>query len=219
MAERIGVPYVATPHGLYDPHVVARHRTPRRAWWLLAERRYLQRAAAVHLFFRDEPRAFPFRARLIVAPNGVTPPTDLRWDGGSSGKVVWLGRFDVQHKGLDLLIEAIGRIPASRRPEVRLIGHDWFDQRTAVERRVVDCGLARWISVEQPVFGEEKWKILSTARAFVYPSRWEAFGLAVAEAVSIGVPTIVTPFPLGRFLAHEGAVVEVPAAAARSPRR
>ena len=56
-------------------------------------------------------------------------------------------------------------------------------------------------------------EVLSTARAFIYPSRWEAFGLAVAEAVSIGVPTIVTPFPLGRFLANEGAVVEVPAAA------
>ena len=62
-------------------------------------------------------------------------------------------------------------------------------------------------------FGEEEWKVLSTARAFLAVTV-EAFGLAVAEAVSIGVPTIVTPFPLGRFLANEGAVTaEVPAAA------
>jgi glycosyltransferase involved in cell wall biosynthesis len=209
LARRRAVPYIAVPHGLYDPHIVARHRALRRAWWMLAERRYLQRAAAVHLFFRDEPRAYPFRSRLIVAPNGMSPPPDVRWDGGSSGQVVWLGRFDVQHKGLDLLIEAIECVSASRRPQVRLIGHDWFNQKAVLRRRILERGLESWIEIEEPVVGDEKWKVLSTARAFVYPSRWEAFGLAAAEAVSIGVPTIVTPFPLGRFLASQGAAFEV----------
>ena len=144
IARRIAVPYIATPHGLYDPHIVARHRVLRRGWWMLAEGRYVERAAAVHLFFRDEPHAFPFPARLIVAPNGLTPPQNLRWDGGSSGRVVWLGRFDVQHKGLDLLIEAIESRPCVTRPEVRLIGHDWFSQNALLAGASSNADLPSW---------------------------------------------------------------------------
>jgi glycosyltransferase involved in cell wall biosynthesis len=47
----------------------------------------------------------------------------------------------------------------------------------------------------------------------VYPSRWEGFGNSVAEAVSIGVPTLVTPYPLGRHLASlGGAIIAEPTA-------
>ena len=33
-------------------------------------------------------------------------------------------------------------------------------------------------------------------------SRWDACPNAVLEAVALGVPTLVTPYPLGRFLAR-----------------
>ncbi len=200
------VPYIITPHGLYDPHIAARQRRARQVWWRVAERGHVQRAAAIHWFFRDEARFFDISTREIVAPNGLAPH-DVRWDGGSSGSIVWIGRFDPQHKGLDLLIDAVGCLPTHERPSIRLFGYDWLGKRRSVERLIDERGLRAWIRVDGPVTGDRKWQTLATARGFIYPSRWEAFGLSVLEALSVGVPTLVTAFPLGRFASERGAAV------------
>jgi len=207
-ARAAGVPYVLTPHGGYHPQVVARNRLAKRAWLRLFECGLIREARAVHVFFEDERagiEALGYRGPLIVTPNPVEVPPGRHWDGGSGGYLLWLGRYDVHGKGLDLLLRALALLPESERPELRL--HGSGAGRRETERLRADAGLERFVSVGDPVHGDAKWDLLERAAGFVYPSRFEAFGLAPAEAVAIGVPTLVTPYPLGRFLAARGAAV------------
>ncbi len=49
-----------------------------------------------------------------------------------------------------------------------------------------------------PVYGEEKFKLLASAAAFVLPTRNENWGICVAEAMASGLPVICTrgaPWP------------------------
>ena len=205
VARSVGVPYVLTPHGRYDPHIYARHRRRRMVSWWALERPMVERAVAVHMFFEDEPTIVPADVPTVIAPNGIDPPQSVTWDGGSNGSLMWLGRFDPEHKGLDLLIESIHSLPPESRPTIDLYGHDWLGGRELVVRQIHRRGVEGWVHTRDPILGPDKWKALSATKGFVYPSRWEAFGLAVAEAASIGVPSVVTSFPLGRFLAQQGA--------------
>jgi glycosyltransferase involved in cell wall biosynthesis len=208
-ARRLGVPYVLEPRGAYDPHIVNRRRLLKQLWWKAWEGDLVAHARAIHLFFEDEHAhldALGYRGRTIVAPNGVERPKGLAWDGGSDGNVLWLGRFDVEHKGIDLLVRAMQLIPSGKRPRLRLHGPDsQHRDKLKVRQLVRALGLEPWVSVEAPIHGPEKFELLSRALGFVYPSRWEGFGNSVAEAVSLGVPTVVTPYPLGRRLASQGA--------------
>jgi glycosyltransferase involved in cell wall biosynthesis len=210
-ARRIGVPYVLEPRGAYDPHIVNRKRVLKRIWWKAWEGELVAHARAIHLFFDDERAhldALGYRGPTVVAPNGVERPGGLAWDGGSGGYVLWLGRFDAEHKGIDTLVEAMRLIPPGERPRLRLHGPDsQYRDKARIRRMVSTLGLDPWISVQAPVHGDAKFELLSRAIGFVYPSRWEAFGNSVAEAVSLGVPTVVTPYPLGRHLASRGAAV------------
>ena len=43
-----------------------------------------------------------------------------------------------------------------------------------------------------PVYGDEKFKLLASADAFVLPTRNENWGIAVAEAMASGLPVICT---------------------------
>jgi glycosyltransferase involved in cell wall biosynthesis len=212
IARRAGIPYVVAPRGAYDPRIRRRHRLAKDVWWLAAERRLLARSLAVHLFF-DSERAhlerLGYHGRVIVAPNGIDIPSDIRWDGGSDRTVLWLGRFDPEHKGIDLLLEATHQIPTQRRPRVLLCGPDWRGKKQAVLDMVRRLSLEQWVSVADPVHGREKLQLMARAGAFVYPSRWEGFGNSLAEAASVGVPALVTPYPLGRFLASRGAAIMV----------
>jgi glycosyltransferase involved in cell wall biosynthesis len=210
VARRVGVPYVLEPRGAYDPHIVARRALLKRAWWIGWERPLVDRALAIHVFFDAEQphlRSLGYHGPEIVVPNGVPDSTAPGWDGGSGGYVLWLGRFDPEHKGLDLLVSAVGRLPPERRPFVRLHGPDRRGGKARVARLIEAQGLQPWIDVGDAAYGDAKRQLMIGAIGFVYPSRWEAFGNAPAQAAALGVPTLVTPYPLGRYLAAHGAAL------------
>jgi glycosyltransferase involved in cell wall biosynthesis len=207
VARRAGVPYVLAPRGAYDPHILRRKRFLKGAWWLGLERPLLRHARAVHVFFDSERahlRALKYPGQVIVAPNGVDPQDEARWDGGSGGYVLWIGRFDPEHKGLDLLLRAVAQLPRPARPSIRLHGPDWRGRKQAVRTMVDELQLRDSVTVAEPVYEDAKRDVLARASGFVYPSRWEGFGNSVAEAVSMAVPSLVTPYPLGRYLADRG---------------
>ena len=210
IARRRGVAYVVAPRGAYDPHIFLRRRLLKELWWRAFEYPMVKRALAVHLFFTDETadlERLGYHGPTLVAPNGVEPPPGMQWDGGTGGYLLWLGRFDPQHKGLDLLVRALAIVPTETRPTLRLVGPDWRDGRERITALVRDLHLGEWISVEPALYGDEKWSALRSATGFVYPSRWEGFGNSVAEAASLGVPVLVTPYPFGRLLHRRGGAV------------
>lgn len=209
-ARAMGVPYLLEPRGAYDPNIVTRRRALKRAWWITLERRLVSGARGIHVFFDLEYShlaALGYEGPVVVAPNGVATPEGVAWDGGSGGYVLWMGRFDLEHKGLDLLLEALGMIPPGQRPQLRLHGPDWRGQKKKVVEMVATLELEGSVTVGPPLRGAEKWRHLQCARGFVYPSRWEGFGISVAEAASVGVPPLVTPYPFGRYLATRGAAL------------
>jgi glycosyltransferase involved in cell wall biosynthesis len=210
IARRHGVAYVVAPRGAYDPHIFFRRQVLKKLWWRSFEYPMVKRARAVHLFFADQTadlERLGYHGPTLVAPNGVEPPPGMQWDGGTGGYLLWLGRFDPQHKGLDVLVRALATVPRETRPTLRLVGPDWRDGRERITALVGELHLEEWVSVEPALYGDEKWSALRSATGFVYPSRWEGFGNSVAEAASLGVPLLVTPYPFGRLLHRRGGAV------------
>jgi glycosyltransferase involved in cell wall biosynthesis len=210
IARRHGVAYIVAPRGAYDPQIFLRRRHVKKLWWRFFEGPMVKRACAVHIFFPEETadlEQLGYSGPTLIAPNGVEPPPGMQWDGGTGGYLLWLGRFDPQHKGLDLLVRALARVPRENRPSLRLVGPDWRDGRERVLALVGELDLGKWVSVEPPLYGDEKWAALRSATGFVYPSRWEGFGNSVAEAASVGLPLLVTPYPFGRLLHRRGGAV------------
>jgi glycosyltransferase involved in cell wall biosynthesis len=210
VARHMGVPYVLAPRGAYDPRIVGRRRLAKRIWWTAFERRLVRGATAIHVFFdsqREDLEALGYHGPVLVAPNGVRVPTDRRWDGGSGGYIVYLGRFDPEHKGIDLLLDAVAALPVEERPKLRLHGPDWQGGKAEVIARTQRLGLAEHVAVGEAVYGDAKWDLLARAVGLVYPSRWEGFGNSLAEAAALGVPSLATPYPLARFLEERGACI------------
>jgi glycosyltransferase involved in cell wall biosynthesis len=211
-AQIMKVPYVVVPHGAFYPQVFVRRHRPRKvAWWRLLERRYLERALAIHVFF--DPEAADLRTRgidrpMVVAPNGYVAPDGVSWHPSvDQPYVAWLGRYDIDHKGTDLLLRALATLEPQDRPRLRLKGVDWHGGRRILERLRVELGLEEHVSIGSPVYGEEKWELIAGSSGFVYPSRWDASPIAVVEAASIGVPTLTGPIHVGRFLEARGGAI------------
>lgn len=209
LASRRGIPYVITAHGVYHPRVWVRRRVRKRIYGLLAERRYVRDALAVHLFFEDEEAELPATSELVFAPNPVHMDPPVRWSGGG-GYVLWYGRYDIENKGLDVLLEAVAGIPPSSRPRLLLHGIDARGGRGRLEHVASRLGLQKHVSIRGPIYGRDKWRCLAECDGFVYPSRWDGCPTAVIEAALVGAPVLTGPFPLGRALAAAHAGMSVP---------
>lgn len=96
-------------------------------------------------------------------------------------------------KGLDVLIKAVSLITIEPRPNV-IINGPIRDQRYMQQLRnmVTNMGLARWVKFNQGVNYDDLPSLYQSATLFVLPTREDALGVVVLEALHCGLPVIAT---------------------------
>lgn len=191
---RRGIPYVIKPAGGLLPQVLQRGRIRKSLYsWLIEKPRFAMAAAIAIVTPREEQdvRAFVpgYRGLIRWMPNPVDADSlqGQRWQPDPAVKrLVFLGRFDVLHKGIDILVEIARGLPDV---EVHLYGteddntRDWFEQ--------IRQTLPANVHLHRPVFGAEKFQVLANASLYIQTARWEVFGISIAEAMYLGTPCAV----------------------------
>jgi glycosyltransferase involved in cell wall biosynthesis len=225
---RVGIPYVITPHGGLFSEAQQRGRLRKALFDAAIERHYLQHGALIHAVGESEAAAIRERLpgqSVVLVPNGLppdagTPPSrpDLlttRYPELRGRRVfMFVGRLDPWQKGLDLLIEAFGRVSTSSTALV-LVGPDDRAPRRSLSRLAGRLGGSARIVFAGPAFGEDRANLLAGARVFVHPSRWEGCSLSVLVAIATGKPCLLTRAadPLGQLESAHAAIVVEPTVA------
>ena len=191
------IPYVVTPNGGLAPRILARNRLKKAVYNQLIEKRRFRRAAcisAVTPYEEDEIRSFvpDFQGFIPCVPNSVSEPDQLEtgapWAPTNNvAKLVYLGRFEVEHKGIDILLELARELDGV---ELHLFGSE--DARTLPWLNRLKQHCSRNIFFHGPVFGREKSSVLAGASLYIQTSRWEAFGISIAEAMYLGLPCAIS---------------------------
>jgi len=204
VAHRSGTPIVWMPHGMLDPWSLRQSKWKKKlvlAWRL---RRELNNAAAF-AFTTDIERDLVEPLRLpglrIVEPLGLdfsefdSAPAAGSFrakfpQAGDRRIVLFLGRIHPK-KGLDLLIPAFAA--AANLDDLLVIAGPFADgYRPVVEAMVARHKLGDRCLLTGMLHGPERLAAMIDAAVFVLPSYQENFGLAVAEAVALGCPTIIS---------------------------
>jgi glycosyltransferase involved in cell wall biosynthesis len=195
-ALRAGKPLVMSPHGCLDPVRLAHSAWKKRLAGLF-DRRCLRQASAIHAtsdMERDWIERYLGKGPWIsVVPIGVELPAAApaaAKPAGRTRQVLYLGRLHPL-KGLELLIEAWGRVAADGHWRLVVAGPDEQGTCVKLEAQARSLGLTN-VVFPGPLYGEEKRRALAEADLFVLPSRTENFGIAVAEALAAGLPVITT---------------------------
>ncbi|MEE8409386.1 MAG: glycosyltransferase [Myxococcota bacterium] len=113
------------------------------------------------------------------ADTGIDPPY-----------IIGLGRLEPV-KGTDLLVDAFARLAKDTALDAtRLVIVGDGSQRAALERQARRLGVAERVSFLGEVERESTARLLRGAALFVLPSRSEAFGLSLLEAMQLGRPCV-----------------------------
>jgi glycosyltransferase involved in cell wall biosynthesis len=127
--------------------------------------------------------------RVRVAYPGLDPRFRATGDRAERGTPYVLGVATLEpRKNLGVLVEAFQLLRRSR-PELELVlagAPGWGEQPR------LDAAGVVWLGF---VDDEELARLYRGAAAFAFPSRFEGFGIPVAEAMACGVPTVVSMHP------------------------
>lgn len=195
-----GTPYLICPRGGMTRYAQRQKWLKKRLGNLLFFGRLVARSRAVHcLTEREAAESRGWGRPVLVEGNGVHPPDDDQLASPGDAKrrrIVFLGRLAVQIKGLDLLLDACARVRSEllrRQARVELCGPDDRGSARWLTARIARLGLEEVVTLAAPAWGSAKASLLGQADAFVHTSRSEGHPQAVLEALSFGLPCLVTP--------------------------
>ena len=227
---RLQLPYVIEPMGMFRP--IDRSFRKKRLWQRTFGRSFWRGAAKIIATSELEAQELAELGvpaeKVVLRYNGVEASLSDRLPSRSEFRyrhsislsepvLVLLSRL-IPRKGADLLIQAF----ASACPaEGRLViagpeGQPGY--RSHLEKYARELGVGSRVLFTGPLYDAEKKSVLAAADVFVLPSRYENFANVVAEAISCGVPVIISRFCGIRSLVdgRAGLVVDLEPAALSS---
>lgn len=205
LARQNHIPYVVSTIGQLTPWALAQSRLRKKVYTHFIERKNLNHAAAIHCTTIGEAQDvtnFGIQTPKLILPLGVSPqetlpnaPQQLHQTYNIPDDrliILFLSRLHYK-KRPDLLLEALSRLPSDLPPtHLILAGSGDPDYYRYLQTCVEKAGLTHQVTFTGFVTGHQKALLLQGADLFVLPSFSENFGIAVAEALLAGLPTIIT---------------------------
>ncbi len=190
------IPYVIVPHGELRDEAQQKKHLKKWAANLLLFNRFIDHAAALQCLSEKEILATHFGRKRFIGTNGVEIPETVKQGFREDcADFLYIGRYEWRPKGLDLLFDAIrikGSFLRENRCRFLLYGpsDDGFyaDVRSMVRER----GIEDLVKLNREILGNEKTAALLDADIFAQTSRHEGMPMGILEAMSYGLPCLVT---------------------------
>lgn len=127
------------------------------------------------------------QTKIFIITNGITP-MDLA--KRAKKHLLFIGRIEVNQKGLDLVLEAIATIKTKLRYPLMIAGSGEQKQLTLLSTLIAQYGLQKQVQIVGKITGKQKQRVFEEAAMIIVPSRFETFSLTCLEALASGVPLI-----------------------------
>ncbi|NMP22531.1 glycosyltransferase family 4 protein [Sulfobacillus harzensis] len=221
---QLAIPTVVTVHDLIPYRLASyRHNLKERRYFAHVERglRYADRLVAIsEATMADLRDVFPDLAdRTVVIPNGVHADFYGDLDVERAGsvarrfglrrrpRILYVGGYD-ERKNVPTLIRALAQVfERVKEGELVLVG---AKDNLAIRRQLAEEGIEGRAVVTPFVNRSELVALYHSADLFVYPSRYEGFGMPPAQALAVGVPVIAGDTPAVREVVGDYGVLVPP---------
>lgn len=195
VSKKYNNPVVISPRGTLSKWSFKNGSFMKRLMWFFLQKKNIENCFCFHATSElecKEIKLLGFRNPVAVIPNGI----DI-YKGKSKSLIIkkkkrllFLGRIH-KKKGLDILFNIWNKIKMTQNDwELKIVGPDdgYLKDLKLIKKKL---SLSDVIFSEKKE-GDEKWDEFLNADLFILPSHSENFGMAIAEALSVGLPVITT---------------------------
>ncbi len=199
---RVEIPTVLSPHGVYSPESLAHSKWVKRIFRRFFELPSLRKVDVICGLTEgeaDDVRAFGFEGRIEVIPNGVAKPLSgldrgsfRRRLGMDPGELLGLfvGRIDLYHKRIDEVARAVAGAPGWH---LAVVGPDYRGGQNQLQALVDKLDGGERVHIVGSLRGRELGEAYVGSDVFLLLSRFEGMSMSLLEAMSHGVPAVISP--------------------------
>lgn len=197
--KRLRIPFAQEPHGAFGKQAMMKSRL--KKWFANHSLfRVLIKGSDAFIFTNEGERkdAAYRKKKVYVVPNGVEENVidsqlEKKYNGSEEPVFYFLGRYDINHKGLDYLFDALDILDSmGEKITVNMYGIGSEEEIAYVHNRIDKI---RNLKVEDKgtIYDEEKAKALRKVNILLLTSRYEGSPMTILDALSYGNPCLVTP--------------------------
>lgn len=195
---KYGTPYIIVPRGSLTYQAMHnKSRVKKEIAHFLFYDRFIKDAFAVQYLTEQEYQdsKYRFDVNHFILPNGFNKPSQMKTKFSSNEiRAISIARIDVYHKGLDLLLDVLCYLKKELKLanfSLTLYGPPEGDYYI-VEKMILDQNLDDMVYLGGEITGEDKQNALLNADVFFLTSRFEGHPMGLIEALSYGLPCLIT---------------------------
>ncbi len=199
--QQINKPYVCTIHsGFAEDRLKQSKYFTKLLYHYLLQKKLFDNAAGIQAITREEIgeiSKYTTNENIFYVPNGIDlaeiKSTKDVLDVNDKITCGYLGRLTVE-KNVVGLIEAISRLPQVYLDnfECKLMGPDKTSEAEKLKKLVKTLNLEKSVIFTGGVYGDKKDAILKSLDFYIHPAFSDVISLAVIEAMSLGLPALIT---------------------------
>lgn len=190
------IPYIIIPHGELNEEAQQKKHLKKVVANFLLFNTFINGAVAIQCLSQREMDSTRFGKQKFIGTNGINIPEKRKTSFHTDKiKFVYIGRLDAYHKGLDLMISAIKNISdflCENKCTFNLYGPDLNGRFQHVTDLINEANVQDIVFLNHEVSGKQKEDILLDADIFIQTSRFEGMPMGILEAMSYGLPCLVT---------------------------
>lgn len=143
-------------------------------------------------FISNKVKSKNSKIQTRVIGNGIDPSFLEENSIPENKHILFLGRLDVNQKGLDILLKAYKKIADQTDLPLVIAGTGVRQDEEFLKSQIVKLKLTGRVKLLGRVDGEDKKRLYRESAFYVSPSRYENFPLVVLEVFSFALPIIST---------------------------
>lgn len=197
--KKLRIPFVLEPHGAFGRQAMKKSRIKK----LIANNtlfRILIKGSESFIFTNEGEKndALYKKKKVFIIPNGVEANVvdchpEKCFNPKDEPTFYFLGRYDINHKGLDYLFDALDLLDSKGEEiNVNMYGIGSHDEIAYVHNRINRIKNLK-IEDKGTIYDDEKIKALRKANILLLTSRYEGSPMTILDALSYGNPCLVTP--------------------------
>lgn len=196
---RENIPFFIEPHGSFGKEAMRKSYIKKTVANATIFRKQIKKATGYIFTNNAEKEDSIYRTKNdVVIPNGVSVKTILKAGIKSKESMenpifYFLGRFDINHKGLDYLFDSLDLLEKQGVSlKFEIFGTGTAEQIKYVNKRILKY---RHLDVQNKgtIYGQKKKEALEKCNILILTSRYEGSPMTVLDGLSYGNPCIVTP--------------------------
>ena len=190
------IPYVIIPHGELAREAQKKKWLKKKVANILLFNRFINNAVGIQYLSKKELDSSHFGNHKFIGTNGVRiPEITKEVFCNKQVRFVYIGRLEVAIKGLDLMLDAVkmcADVFKQNKCTLDIYGPDLNGRYAEVESIITDRNIGDIVTLHHEIQGKEKEKVLLNSDVFIQTSRTEGMPLGILEAMSYGLPCLVT---------------------------